>query len=406
MSSRRSGSFEFGSPTFKRRNASSAAAATTTTSSAGNDEGGASIQIPQQQQVMAQLNQQPVLAPAHNPLSSQADANANAIADLMSNMQRSTQQSSTSIQPPVPNEYTNQMNIANAISTLQNIIGRLQSVQNPVPSQQPVPNQLNNYVQSFQQRQDPNPTMTMLNSVLNTIGGPTASAQAMGGYPSPSPQNNAVNALMGLSGMLQQPTLSNTNTNTQVSGMSTAAVPQPNENMSPLISLLLSLQRFAEEEHLRRIQLVDAIQHVIMMTTMGRILGHGFPDNSTAQPQQAVGAPPPPRQSFGSNNTNIAQSEQVGAPPPSVGNNIQADSIAAILQAAQRGDAAVQPEVDARVQNNRSANNSTSDSEDDNDDDSEEDGSRSPRKQKSPDQYDADDDSWNDRLRPRKKSPP
>jgi hypothetical protein len=402
VSSRRSGRYEFGSPAFKRWGVSTAAATTTLSANvAGNEGGGASsVQIPpQQQQVMVQLNQQYMPAPpAQNPLPSQAHANA--IADLISNMQRSTQPS-TSTQPPGQNELTNQMNIANAISTLQNIVG---NNQHPVSNHASQLN--NNNVQSFQQWQAPNPTLNLLNSVLNMAGGPLSSAQMMGRYPVPSSQNTAVNALMSLSGMLQQPSLSNTNTTRPASGTSVATAPQTNDATS-VISLLLVLQRFAEEEYQRRAQ-VDAIQNAIMSTIL-RILGQGVPNNSTAQPpQQAAGAPPPQRQSIGSNNINIAQSQQVlGAPHPSVGNNIQADSIAAILQAAQRGDAMAQPGEDARVQNNRAANNSTSDSSEDvNEDDNAEDGLRSPRNQKSPDHYDADDDSWNDRLRPRKKSPP
>ena len=380
---------------------STAATTTHSTNVAGNDRADASsVQIPpQQQQVMVQLNQQYMPAPpALNPLPSQAHANA--IADLISNMQRSTQPS-TSTQPQGQNELTNQINIANAISTLQNIVG---SKQHPVSNHASQLN--NNNVQSFQQWQVPNPTLNLLNSVLNMAGGPLSSAQMVGRYPVPSSQNTAVNTLMSLSGMLQQPSLSNTNTTRSASGTSVATVPQTNDATS-VISLLLVLQRFAEEEYQRRAQ-VDAIQNAIMSTIL-RILGQSVPNNSTAQPpQQATGAPPPPRQSVGSNNTNIAQSQQVlGALHPSVGNNIQADSIAAILQAAQRGDAMAQPREDTRVQNNRTANNSTSDSSEEvNEDDNEEDGLRSPRNQKSPDHYDADDDSWNDRLRPRKKSPP
>ena len=237
VSSRRSGRYEFGSPAFKRRDPRVAhAAAATPNNGAGNDGGGASIQADQQalhllQQVMAQFNQQPMPAPAANPLPSQADANA--IADLISNMQRSTQQPSTSSQPPGLNEHTNQMNIVNAISTLQNIIGSNQ--QQPIMSQQPVPNHAsqltsiagNNYVQSFQQWQDPNPTMSMLNTVLqNVVRGPTSSAQSTNRYSSyPSPHIIAVlHELMGQFGMLPTPAMS-----------------QPND-MSPVLSLLQLLQ--------------------------------------------------------------------------------------------------------------------------------------------------------------------
>mmetsp|Transcript_25791 Transcript_25791/g.51692 ORF Transcript_25791/g.51692 Transcript_25791/m.51692 type:complete len:574 (+) Transcript_25791:316-2037(+) len=416
VSSRRSGSYEFGSPTFKRMDARSTsasaddAAATTSTNTAGNDGGGASSQVSQQQQqqVMAQLNQQPMPAP-NLQLPRQADTSATA--DLVPNIQRSTQQpsTSTSSQQPVLNQHMNQTNNADVNSMLQNIAGGLLSGQNPVPNQQPVPthaSQLNNvagnsYLQSFQQPwQHPNPTMNLLNAV------------------------------MSLSGMLQQPSLPNTTTTTPASGMSSSAgamMSQPNNNnnnnMMSIIALLLVLQRFAEDEYQRRVQ-VDAIQNAII-TTIGHILGQtgGFPNNNTAQQQQQVGAPPPSRQSqLGSNNNNAAQSssqQAVGAPPPSsaAGNNIQADSIAAILQAAQRGDtAAAPPEDTTRAQNNGPVTTNNSDSEDDDNDDDEdseeEDGPprSTPRKRKaaSPDedQYDADDDSWNERLRPRKKSPP
>ena len=439
VSSRRSGRYEFGSPTFKRMDARSTsapaddAAATTSTNTAGNDGGGASSQVSQQQQqqVMAQLNQQSMPAP-NLQLPRQADTSATA--DLIPNIHRGTQQPSTttSSQQPVLHQNTNQMNNADVNSMLQNIVGGLLSGQNPVPNQQPVPthaSQLNNvagnsYLQSFQQWQHPNPTMNLLNAVLNLVGGPTSSTQMMG-HSAPSSQSNAVHALMSLSGMLQQqPSLPNTNTTTTpASGMSSSAgamMSQPNNNnMSSIIALLLVLQRFAEDEYQRRVQ-VDAIQNAIM-TTIGRILGQ-VPTNNTAQPQQQPQQPR--RQSqLGSNNNNTAQSsssqQAVGAPPPSsaAGNNIQADSIAAILQAAQRGGdvAAALPQDTTRAQNNGPVDdNDNSDSEDDDndDEDSEEDGPprSTPRKRKasSPDedQYDADDDSWNERLRPRKKSPP
>eukprot|EP00984_Skeletonema_dohrnii_P023853 scaffold12953_cov123-Skeletonema_dohrnii-CCMP3373.AAC.8 len=440
VSSRRSGRYEFGSPTFKRMDARSTsapaddAAATTSTNTAGNDGGGASSQVSQQQQqqVMAQRNQQPMPAPSLQ-LPRQADTSATA--DLIPNIHRGTQQPSTttSSQQPVLHQNTNQMNNADVNSMLQNIVGGLLSGQNSVPNQQPVPthaSQLNNvagnnYLQSFQQWQHPNPTMNLLNAVLNLVGGPTSSTQMMGHSP-PSSQSNAVHALMSLSGMLQQqPSLPNTNTTTTpASGMSSSAgamMSQPNNNnMSSIIALLLVLQRFAEDEYQRRVQ-VDAIQNAIM-TTIGHILGQ-VPTNNTAQQQQQQPQQPRRQSQLGSNNNNTAQSsssqQAVGAPPPSsaAGNNIQADSIAAILQAAQRGDAAAAPPEDTtRAQTNGPVdddNNSDSENDDnDDEDDSEEDGPprSTPRKRKaaSPDedQYDADDDSWNERLRPRKKSPP
>ncbi len=118
--------------------------------------------------------------------------------------------------------------------------------------------------------------------------------------------------------------------------------------MTPILSLLQFLQQFVEEEYQRRAQ-VDAIQNAIL-ATVGRILGQGFHNNNTAQPQQ-VGAPPLPWQSLGSNNNNVAQPNQVSAPHRSVSSNTQADLFAAILQAAQRGDATAQPRENARAQN-------------------------------------------------------
>ncbi len=187
------------------------AGAAATTNVAVNDGGGVSIQFPQQQQqqqqqqqVMAQLNQQTV--PAPNQLPRQPDANT--IADLISNIHRRTQQPSTPSQPPGQNQNTNQMNIVDINSTLQNIIGRLLSGQNSVLNKHPVPNHAsqlnnvarNNHLQSLQQWQYPNnPTMNLLNSALQSLNrGQTPSLQLMGQYPPPSAQSNAVavNALM------------------------------------------------------------------------------------------------------------------------------------------------------------------------------------------------------------------
>ncbi len=368
------------------------------------------------QQVMAQRNQQPV--PAPNQLPRRADASV--IADLTSNIQRqrSTQQPSTSSPQSGPNQYSNQMNIADVNNVLQHIIGGLLSGQNSVPNQQPMPNyytnQLNNvagnnHLQSLQQWQHPYPALNLLNSALQSLTrGPTPSAQAMGQYPPPSAQNSAVavHALMSLSGMLPQSPILN-NTTPVALGMSTPASSQPND-ITPVLPLLQMLQRVVEEEYQRKAQ-VEAMQNAIM-ETIGRILGQGFHNNNIAQPQQ-VGAPPPSRQSLGSNNNNLAQPNQECVPQPSIGSNVQADSIAAILLAAQRGDATEQPEENARAQSFGPVINKF-DSEDDSDEDSEEDEhqSTSAKKRKSSpddeDQYDADDDSWNERLRPRRKSPP
>jgi len=385
----------------------SAPAAAAATDTAGN----ASIQVPQRQQqtqawpslqqVMAQVNQQPMPAP-NQQLPSQADANT--IADLISNIHRGTQQPSTSSQQPVPN----QMNVANAISMLQNTIGSSQQQQlmgqNAMPSQQPEPNHAsqlnnvagNNYLQSFQQWQHPNPTMNMLNTILHHLdGGPTSSAQMMGHSP-PSSQINAVHALMSLSGMmLQQPSIPNT----------TPTMSQSN-HMEPVLSLLQVLHRFVEEEHQRRAQM-DALHHVII-ATIGHIVGR----NNTDEAEGHRGArsihlrnPTGMTVRVPYNNTAQSSQQQVGAPPPpSAGHNIQADSIAAILQAALRGDAAAPPpQGTTRAQNNGPV---TNDGNEDDNDEGEVDGSLSPKKRKSSDNYDVDDDKWNKRLRKRRRSPP
>jgi hypothetical protein len=97
------------------------------------------------------------------------------------------------------------------------------------------------------------------------------------------------------------------------------------------------------------------------------------------------------------------QSQQVGAPPPpAAGNmNIQADSIAAILQAARRGGVAGQLDDDDHARNGPD----NCDNEDNNGDHEGRQLSRRKRKSPNDDQYDADDGSWTKRLRPRKKSP-
>jgi len=353
--SRRTDCYEFSLPTFRRLGANSApAAAADTSSNAGETE---SIQDSQQQiqvlplfqQVMTQMNQMPAADPQSNL--------SHAIADLISTVQRqrSSQQPSMASQQPVLNQNVD----------------------------------ANSYLQSFQQWQHPNPTMNILNAAFsNLIGRQTSSAQQLTGYFSPSFQNFAIQALMSLSG-----TLPSTNT--------TPAMSQPN-NIAVLRPLVMVMQRVVEEE-LQRRNRVDAIQNAIL-STMGRMIG-GLPNNNSIQSQQ--GMIPPSRQSLGSNNDGTAQPQQVGAPPPSVTNlNIQADSIAAILQAARRGESARQPQEDAHAGNDLGNND---DGDDEDDEDSEADGQRSPRKRTSlnddDDQYDdSDDDSWENRFRPRKTS--
>eukprot|EP00985_Skeletonema_marinoi_P007532 scaffold3316_cov94-Skeletonema_marinoi.AAC.15 len=375
--SRRTDCYEFSLPTFKRLGANSApaAAAADTSSNAGEAE---SIQDSQQQMQVLPLFQQVM-----------------------------TQMNQSAADP--------QSNLSHAIADLISTVQRQRSSQQPsVASQQPVLNQnvdANSYLQSFQLWQHPNPTTNTLNTTLsNLIGRQTSSAQQLTGYFSPSFQNFAIQALMSLSG-----TLPSTN--------STPAMSQPN-NIAVLRPLVMVMQRVVEEE-LQRRNRVDAIQNAIL-STMGRIIG-GLPNNNSIQSQQ--GMIPLSRQSLGSNNDVTAQPQQVGAPPPSVANlniqadsiaailqaarsgapspssgSIQADSIAAILQAARRGKSARQPQEDAHARNDLGNN----DNGDDDDEDSEAVGQLSPRKRKSsPDHdqyYDSDDDSWENRLRPRKKS--
>ena len=103
------------------------------------------------------------------------------------------------------------------------------------------------------------------------------------------------------------------------------------------------------------------------------------------------------------NNNNTQPNQEGALPPVSADNNIQADSITAITQPALRGDATAQPGEDARAQNNDPVANNGN--EDDNDE-GKVDEPFSPRSRKSSDNYEADDDDWDKRLRKRKKSPP
>ena len=344
MSSKRSGRYEFGSPTFKRLDDDSVLAAPAANTSSNAAGGSASIQVQQQptqassSPLLQQIMAQPSHPPAPNPLTSRVDANA--ITSLFPNSQPCTLNQQTVL--------SNQLNDADANRSTH-----------PPPSQQTLPNQANrlnnadenNYLQSFQQWQHPNPTMNLLSTT-----GQMSSAPQLMGYSS-SLLIDPVNALMSLSGISSQPTLSiNNNTSPGRS--------QPN-NMA-VQSLLLLLQRVGEEELQRRAQ-VDAIQDGIM-TTIRQILAQGgFPNNNiAAHPEQGI--IPSSRQTVGSN-LNYTQPQQVGTLPPSAGNlNIQAD-------------------VD--------------------DNEGKVGGPLSPRKRQCPDddQYDADDDGWNRKLRPRKKSP-
>ena len=387
MPTKQVGQYEFGSPTFKRLDAASppavaAAAATTDTDT--------SIQVQQQptqappllQVAKAQNNQQP----ATNLMPIQAGANA--IAALLSNTQRQINNQQHHISSPsqtsVLNQSTCQPNACTS-SILQNIVGSNQqplSSQNSVPSQQPVLNHFDasSYLQPSQQNQLPDPNINPLNTILSYVvaGQQMPSAQLMGTSPL-SPRSNAFHALTGFCGLvLPQHTLPH-NTNTS------APMSQPN-NMT-LQTLLMLIHQVGEEELQRRAQ-VDAIQNAIM-TSIGRTLGQdGFSNNNIVQTQQGM-LPPSRQQTRGSNNNdNTVQPQQVGMYPPSVGDlNIPADSIAATLQAARRGEAAgYLEEDDDRARNGPDAP------------------PFSRRKRRSSSDDASDDDSWNERLRPRKKS--
>jgi hypothetical protein len=378
--SRRTGHNEFCSPTFKRLGADRAPAATAvnTNSNAG---GGASIQVQQEPTQASSSMLQQVSANVNQPLvPNPPPTEANSIMALLSNILRDNQQPSITTQQSVLN-YTDANNI------LQGIVGS-----NPLPllsshfmpSHQPVQNHAtqlnnvdaNNYLQSIQ----PNPTVNLLNTAMSILaGGQAPSSQVTSDFFS---SRNAVHSLMSILGtMLPQPTLLNSNTSTPMSQL-----------------LVLAMQRVVEEELQRRAQ-VDT--NFAIVTTIQQILGQGsFPNNSIVQTQQDL--IPPSRQTLGSNNDTV-QPQQVGAPLSSAGNmNIQAGSVAAILLAARRGEAAGQREEgDAHSNGPEDSVN-----EEDNDDDYEgRPPSRGKRKSPDDDQYDADNDTWNERLRPRKKSP-
>jgi len=331
VSSRRHGHYEFGSPTFKRLDADSAPpAAFAATASAVNTTGdagrGTRIQVQQQptqalssllQQVMPQTHQQP----AHNPLpTSQADTN-NPIIALISNLISSMQHQYSSQQPSIPSQQP----VANHALRLNNI-------------------DANNYLQLIQQSQHPNPTMSLLNTVLSiSAGGQTPSSAHLLGHSTSSSQSNALHALMSLHGMSShQPALPNTNNSAAMSQL-----------------LLLAMHRMGEEDRQRRAQ-ADAINHAIISAIGLFVGGNSMTDEAgslgglvagLAQTLGSTGETNASNVPLGSgiivdapNHNSVAHFQQVGAPPPPpAGNeNIEAGSIAAILQAARRDDAAGQ----------------------------------------------------------------
>mmetsp|Transcript_10991 Transcript_10991/g.17024 ORF Transcript_10991/g.17024 Transcript_10991/m.17024 type:complete len:286 (-) Transcript_10991:57-914(-) len=271
---------------------------------------------------------------------------------------------------PAPNPLPNQSNTANAIADL---ISSIQRQQPSTSNQQPILNQNNNYLQSFQQWQQPNPTMDMRNTLDSLVGGQPSSAQLMGNAFPTSTQNNAMHTLLSLYGTL-------------LDSDTPGAMSQPHY-MDFLQSLLMVMQQVVEEELQRRAQ-VDAFQSALL-TAIGRMVlgqGSGFPNNNMFQTQQGI--IPPSMQMFGSNNNTAQPQQQVGLQPPSAASSVPV----------ARGDgAAGLPDDDVHARNGLENGN----------DEGKADGPVSSRKRKSVDdgQYDSDDDSWNERLRPRKRSP-
>ena len=355
---------------------------------------GSSIQMQQQQpnqassllQVMAQINQ----PPPPNPPPSQADA----IADLISSIlrQRSSQQPSIPSQQSVLNQNNNQQKNTDATGILQSIVGSNQQPllsSHSTPGQQPVPNQpnqlsnvdANNHLQPFQQWSQPNPTLNhLLNTAPSILAGSQAPSAQLMGYSSTSSRSDAIHALMSLYGMmLPQLTLPNTNTSAPMSRL-----------------LVLLMHRVAEEELQRRVQ-VDAI-HEAIIATIGQIVGGNNVIDEAERQRRLVAALGQTLGNTGETNTSnvplsnpsgmtvrvphntAAHSQQVGTPPSPGGNlDIQAASIAAILQAAAVG----QLEEDALAQNNGPDNSVDGAGNDE----YKVNGPFSPRKRKSPDEY-------------------
>jgi hypothetical protein len=322
------------------------------------------------QQVIAQTNQQP----AHNPLpTSHADANA--------------------------------------------IIALLSSIQHQLSSQQPTVNHqsannslnMNLILQPFQQSQHPNPTLNLLDTIrYNSAGGQAPSSAQLLGHSISS----SVHALMSLYGLLMpQPTLPNT--------IVSAAMTQPN-NMA-VQTLLTLLHRVGEEDRQRRAQ-ADAILHAIISAIGLFEDGNNMIDETDSQRglvaalAQTLGStgeattPSVPLVSvIGVPNNGFAHPPQGWSPSLSGSNlSIQADSIHGVTGRRDDADAAGQLEEDDHAQTQNGPENGGG-NEDGNDGAGKVDRLLSQRKRKSrdddDDQYDTKDDSWNNRLRTRKKSP-
>ena len=182
---------------------------------------------------------------------------------------------------------------------------------------------------------------------------------------------------------------------------SPTSIPQSNAAVQ---SLLLLMHRLGEEERQRRAQ-ADALQSAIL-TAIGQLLGQG---ESVINEQERQGRTSSAlEQTIGRTNNNDTVQNQHGVPPTAGYLNFQADPIAPILQASQRGEAGLIQQGTYSHQNS-SQGDSDNGGGDDEDDDQQHAGPLfSRRKRKSPDddedgQYDADDDSLKDRLRPSKK---
>ena len=186
--------------------------------------------MPQQQAFASSLQQ--VMAQSTQPIAPNPPNQADLIATMISNIQRSSQQPSTTSQQPALN---NQLN-------------------------------MNHLLQSFQQRQQPNPTMNLLDNALrNLTGSQTPPAQPMSNPPISSQQMNAIQILASLCGM---PSSAGAPPNT-----STTPVAFEDKIMSVTLLILMLMNRLSEEDRQRRIQ-VDALQNAII-ANIGQILGQG-----------------------------------------------------------------------------------------------------------------------------------
>jgi hypothetical protein len=177
--------------------------------------------------------------------------------------------------------------------------------------------------------------MNLLNAALNNLAGSqTPSPQLQGD----SSQSNAIFALI-LGFLTAHPiTL---NTSFMATSQSNSAVP----------SLLTLMYRLVEEGRQRRAQ-ADATQNAIM-ATIGRILGQGMNmiDEEERQRMLLSALEQTLRRT---NNNDTAQNQQGILAPPSAHNlKIEANSNAAILQAAKRDEAAQLAEDTHSQQGNR-----------------------------------------------------